>query len=275
MKYKLVFCDFDGTLLRSDRTASKETIEAIKEYRSKGGIFIISTGRMFESIIGSLRLIGLDGVNMPVSAMDGGIIKESITQKTIALHTMPYGQVSDFARECENMGLYFQVYTKDSLIVAEENEINRNYCAITKVVMNKVGILSKFIEHNKLECVKVLIADKNVEKYLKYFDGKYKDIQFFLSAKEYLDGASVFAGKGNALKALASELNIDLEDTMAIGDSMNDISMVETAGVGIAMGNADERLKKIASFIAPSNDDDGVAKIIRKITYDEDFKTVI
>lgn len=269
MKYKLIVSDLDGTVLRTDRTASERTIEAIKAYRKAGGNFIISTGRMFESIVNNAHILGLNGINIPISAMDGGVIKESMTGKLIALNTMPYEQTLAFAKECERLGCYFQIYSEDTLYVAEENEFNRGYCEISKIGMKPVGKLSDFIEANELRCVKVLIADKKVEEYLDYFSGRYSEIQFFLSHKAFLDGASVKAGKGNALRTLAAHLNVDMSSTIALGDSMNDISMIQEAALGVAVANADERLKRVANYIAPSNDDDGVAYIIEKAIRDE------
>lgn len=268
MKYRLIVSDFDGTVLRSDRTASERTINAIKAYREAGGTFVISTGRMFKSIVNHAHVLGLDGINIPVSAMDGGVIKESVTGKTIASFAIPYEQAAQFGLECERMGCYYQVYTEDTLFVAEENDFNRGYCEISKIGMTAVGRLSDYIIKNKLPCVKVLISDKNVESYLNYFKDRYADMQFFLSHISFLDGASIKAGKGNALGILADYLGVDMSETIALGDSMNDISMVKEAALGVAMANADDRLKKVADLIAPSNDDDGVAYVIERAIKD-------
>ncbi len=267
MKYELIVSDLDGTALKSDKTASERTREAIRAYQNAGGIFIISTGRMFESAIQVIDRLGLDELNAPICAMDGGIIRESKTRKIIDINVMPYLQVADFAKECERIGVYFQVYGKDKLYVSELNEINRKYCAITKVTPNVVGRLSDYVLSSKLECVKVLISSPKADEYLPRFIGKYDGIQFFLSDKEYLDGASINAGKGNALKRIAKLFGIDIAKTVAIGDSMNDVSMITEAGLGVAVNNADERLKKVAKLIAPSNDDDGLAYLIEKAMY--------
>ena len=269
MKYKLIVSDLDGTALRSDKTSSERTRQAIRDYRAAGGTFIISTGRMFESMLKVAPELGLDTLNVPICAMDGGIIKESRTGKLIEINTMPYEQAAAFAKECEEIGVYFQVYTEDKLFVKEENDINRTYCAITKVQMHPVGCLSEYILKNRLQCVKVLISSDKAESYLDRFVGRFDGIQFFLSDVEYLDGASVKAGKGNALKRIAQLFDVDMSETIAIGDSMNDVSMVSMASLGVAMGNADARLKKVAKMIAPSNNDDGLAYIIEKAIKDE------
>lgn len=269
MKYKLIVSDLDGTALRDDRTASEETVRAIKEYQQAGGTFIISTGRMYESIVNNAYLLGLDEINIPICALDGGVIKESKTGKLIALHTMPYTQTASFARECERLGCYFQVYTEDKLYVEKENEINRHYCEVSKIKMHAVGKLSDFILKNKLQCVKVLIAHERADTFLNYFKDKYDGIQFFLSLSSYLDGASLEAGKGNALLSLAQHLDIDRKETVAIGDSMNDISMIEAAALGVAVENADDRLKRHADLIVPSNNEDGLAYLIHKAICDE------
>lgn len=269
MKYKLIVSDLDGTALRSDRTASPRLIDAIKRYRAAGGNFIISTGRMYESIVNNAHLLGLDGINLPICALDGGLIKESMTGRVIALHTMPYEQTAAFASDCERLGCYYQIYTENQLYVAEENDINRHYCEVSKISMKAVGRLSDYIKHNKTACVKVLVADKKADSYLDYFKDRYQNIRFFLSWASYLDGAALEAGKGNALITLARHLGVDMSRTVAIGDSMNDISMIQTAALGIAVANADDRLKCNANMFAPSNDEDGVAYILERAMADE------
>ncbi|MBE5730887.1 MAG: HAD family phosphatase [Clostridiales bacterium] len=269
MKYKLIVSDLDGTALNSHRAVSPRTVKAIADYRKAGGTFILSTGRMYESVIQVVDSFGLGELNVPICAMDGGIIRESKTGKIIELNTLPYEKAAAFAAECERRGSYFQVYSVDKLYVAEENEINREYCAHTKVKMNVVGCLSKYISDNKLQCVKVLVASKTADAELEYFKDRIEGVQFFLSDVEYLDGASVKAGKGNALRTVAKHYGISLDNTIAIGDSMNDVSMVSIAGLGVAMGNADERLKRVAKMIAPSCDEDGLAVIIEKAIRDE------
>ena len=269
MKYKIIASDFDGTLLRSDRTVSRRTVDAIARYRSLGGLFTVSTGRMFGSIQRSLFQLGMQDVNVPIIAMDGGIIQESISGKVLASYPMPRLQVAEFCQECEKLGCYFHIYT-DKLYVEKANDINRDYCAVTKIEMHEVGKLSRFVRENAdLKILKVLIADDNAEKLLDVFKDRYEGIQFFMSWSTYLDGAAVEAGKGNGVRKLADMHGIDLSQVIAIGDSMNDISMVSEAGLGVAMQNADDRLKKHADIIAPSNDDDGVAYIIEKAIRDE------
>ncbi len=268
MKYKLFVSDFDGTALRSDKTVSNKLIDAIKAYRSAGGTFVISSGRMYESIVAHAHLLGLGEVNMPICAQDGGIIKESLSGKEIAVTTMPKADVLAFALDCERLGLYYQVYSKDTLFVEKENEFNRKYCMVSKIAMKEVGKLSDFIASSEVDFVKVL-HHGDAEGRLTYFNGRYDGIRFFLSSATFLDGASVYAGKGNALKKLCNYLNINISESVAIGDSMNDISMVEAAGLGAAVLNADGRLKTKAKLIVPSNDDDGVAQLLYKAINDE------
>lgn len=267
MKYKLFVSDFDGTALRSDRTVSDELIKAISEYSKAGGTFVISSGRMYESIVNHAHLLGLSDANMPICAQDGGVIK-TLSGAEIAITAMPKADVLAFALDCERLGLYYQIYSKDTLFVEKENEFNLKYCHVSKIGMRSVGKLSDFIASSKEEFVKVL-HHGDAEGGLKYFNGRYEGIRFFLSSATFLDGASINAGKGNALLKLCAHLGLDIADAIAIGDSMNDISMVEAAGLGAAVKNADDRLKAKADIVVPSNDEDGVAQLIYRAINDE------
>lgn len=268
MKYKLFVSDFDGTALRSDRTVSKKLIEAIKDYREAGGTFVISSGRMYESIVAHAHMLGLGDVNMPICSQDGGLIKESLSGKIIAVTAMPKSDVLAFVLECERLGRYCQIYSSDTLFVAEENEFNLKYCEVSKIGKRVVGKLSDFVASSDLDFVKVLLHG-DAEEGLRYFQGRYAGIRFFLSSATFLDGASINAGKGNGLKKLCAHLSIDVGESIAVGDSMNDISMIEAAGLGVAVANADVRLKDKAKLIVPSNDDDGVAYLLNMALYDK------
>jgi hydroxymethylpyrimidine pyrophosphatase-like HAD family hydrolase len=78
------------------------------------------------------------------------------------------------------------------------------------------------------------------------------------------------AHKGAALLELCRHLNIDPAQAMAFGDGLNDVTMIKTAGIGVAMGNADPRVKDVADFVTDTNDNDGVAKAIRRFCFDKE-----
>jgi len=105
------------------------------------------------------------------------------------------------------------------------------------------------------------ILDEAISKIPECFKEKYTTVK---STEFYYEILNKEASKGNALKKLAAHLNIPIEETMAIGDNENDLSMIEAAGIGVAMGNATDSVKAAAQVETTSNDEDGVAEILFK-----------
>ena len=93
---------------------------------------------------------------------------------------------------------------------------------------------------------------------------KYEDLEVVSSSPSNFEVMNKGTSKGRAVKVLADILNINREEVMCLGDSENDLSMIEFAGLGVAMGNAEEFLKEKADYITDTNENDGVAKAIEK-----------
>lgn len=111
--------------------------------------------------------------------------------------------------------------------------------------------------------MKLIAIDMDVEKLWAILTRR-KDISLTTSGTEKLELGSPLASKGNTLKFMAKHFRIPLEETVAIGDNLNNFTMFENAGMSIAMGNAEDIVKKQATYITKDHDDDGVAYCLRK-----------
>ena len=123
------------------------------------------------------------------------------------------------------------------------------------------------------EPIKLLIIDEpdNIARYRIYFQRLLSDVlQVYISRPNYLEFTNIEATKGNALAQLGRMLGVSRKEMIAIGDSYNDISMLEYAGLGVAMGNAPDNVKSHAGFITGSNDEDGVAEAVEKFVLMEE-----
>ena len=268
MKYKLIASDFDHTLANSKSEISKENAEAIAKYIAAGGIFTVSTGRMYASIVKKIRDLELGKYGIPIISFQGSVVTDSTTGEHIYKKPMDRKLVCELARYCEERDIYFQTYSADDLYFAEKCEYSDMYCDFQKVWdrAHAVGRLSDYFEKNDIELVKCLIinTDKARLEQIRhdinaYFNGR---ANFFNSAQILIECVDNDSGKGNALVHMAKKFNIAMEDTVAVGDAMNDLSMIKAAGLGVAVANATEELKKEAGFIAASNDENAIAQII-------------
>ncbi len=279
MKYKLIASDFDGTLANSHDFISPENMAAIADYIAAGGVFTVSSGRMYASVMNKIKQLDLDKYGIPVMSFQGALVTDSVTGEHIYRRPMNNKLVTEIAEYCEQKGYYFHTYSADELFIAEKNELSEAYCKAVHVesYARYVGKLSDFLKNNgDIELVKGLVMNfdpvklEEIRRELNArFDGK---VNFMNSAPMLVECVDNDAGKGNALLHVAEKLGIDRSETVAIGDAMNDLSMIRAAGMGCAVANAAPGLKAEADFLAVSNDEHAVAQIIRLAMEDKLIK---
>lgn len=269
MKYKLIASDFDGTLANSRDFISPENEAAIADYIAAGGVFTVSSGRMYASVMRKIKALNLDKYGIPVMSFQGALVTDSVTGEHIYKRLMNRELVAEIAEYCEEKGYYFHTYSADEIFIAEKNELSEAYCKAVHVEQyaRYVGKVSEFLRNNDVELVKGLVINfdpiklEEIRRELNaHFDGR---VSFMNSSTMLVECVDNSAGKGNALLHVAEKLGIDRSETVAIGDAMNDLSMIRAAGMGCAVANAAEKLKEEADFLAVSNDDNAVAQIIR------------
>lgn len=267
INYGLIVSDFDGTLITSRQEILPEVREKINEYVSSGGIFAVCTGRMLCCILPQVREMGLKGL---VVAYQGAVIAEIESGKVLRNEKMSYESMLEICRTVESLSQPVNAYCDDDLYTSIEpdNEYLKIYESIVKIKSKYVGgKVSDFIGKNKIGGQKISVLVKKEERDALYSElsrrlGKRYDVT--CSAKTLVEISPLTANKGDGLKYLADHYNIPLSETVAIGDNLNDLSMILAAGVGVAVGNADELLKSAANDVTASNNDGGVAKIIDK-----------
>lgn len=271
MKYKVILCDFDGTLATTDKRITDFTVQTIKEYVARGGIFIICTGRMHISAVKYTKILGTEHQKISVVSMQGACIKDKDgeTLSSVYLKDETALKVIEYF---ENKNEYVHVYSDEAVLVEDFNEINLTYQKLCSVPLKKVGKISDYVRKAHHKCIKVLavIPPEKSKFYLDEFDKmKFDDAKYFMASRSYFETVSKGAGKEEGLKEVCKILGVDKSEVMAFGDNGNDLAMIKEAGFGVAVANAREEVKNVADYVCESNDDDGVAKTIRKFCFDE------
>lgn len=272
MKYKAIFCDFDGTLYREDHTISQTNKDAITKYIKAGGKFVVSTGRLFSAIYPKLLELGLDG---EVIVYQGGGIYDIESKKQIFGKYFERDMAIKALEYVESMGDNFVplVYINDICHCRFFNEYVNTFVSICNIGYKETIIpLSEYVAKSKDLPVKVLVLMKEdcCDKFSKEGMEKFPSLAFMRSHTFIVEIITKGINKGEACKWICNKHGIDIKDTIALGDSENDIAMIETAGLGVAMGNAMPSVKKSADFIADTNDNDGVAKVIYQFCLNEE-----
>ena len=261
MAYKLIAVDLDDSLLGSDIKISPRNHEALVKAMDKGLLVTIATGRMFRSAVVFARQLGLD---VPIITYQGGLVKSAFSNNILYNQTLRLDISKKIVSSCKAKGVYLQIYIGDEYYIEKANSYSRQYHKQIGVQGIEVGPLDEFLEEppNKL-----LIMDEPhriLELKDEFIEILGDEIEITTSKPEYLEFTHRDATKGKALEYLAVTKGIDKEDIIAIGDSFNDISMIQYAGLGVAMGNAPMEVKKCADYVTGTNDEDGVAQVIDK-----------
>ncbi|HHW89963.1 MAG TPA: HAD family hydrolase [Clostridiales bacterium] len=291
IRYPVVASDFDGTLLRSDDTISQYTQDVIKEFISLGGLFLVATGRMHCAIVNRLEDAGLGDLDTPVISYQGALVKTSISDKILFDNSLDLDVITDVISEARARDIYIHGYLDDILYVEKEMPWTRAYVDFLRIDFELVGDLLEFltqkIKDGKHSCHKLLMMleadqlESQMRHFLDKFGGgidyndpshKFKSPPraiFNTSSEHLLECVSLNAGKDKAIEQVIKSKGYTMKDVLAVGDSLNDFTMVRRAGMGVAVQNADPRVKTVAKHITTSNDNDGVARAIETLILNE------
>jgi len=274
MTYKMVCIDMDGTLLGKGKKISEENKKAIKRVHEKGIEVVVATGRIYNNAEYYSHILG---VNSPVIAANGAIVRDKINNKVIYENPINNDECLKLIDLLFEMKMFFHFYTIDAIY---SNSLVTDLA--TKIYMKKqkgyeeLKIKYHIIKDKKTwkdifkknnnEINKCIAMTPNPKKMIE-FKEKLKEIKgivYFGSGSRSVEINNGGVSKGNAVKALAEYYGIKREEIVAIGDNENDLSMIEYAGIGVAMGNAIDSVKNVADYITSSNKDNGVAKALEK-----------
>ncbi|CUH94373.1 hypothetical protein P22_0439 [Propionispora sp. 2/2-37] len=261
MTIKLVALDLDDTLLDSKRRVSPRAKQAIRAAVAQGVMVTVATGRMHSSALPYAKQLELD---VPIITYNGALIKASLSGEVLSNRPVPRQVMDEILALFREKGWYLQLHIDDVLYVKEYNDRVRLYEETAGVKAEVVGDRFYTIPGEASKMLTIAEADtiQEIQKVMgKRFAGR---LSMAVSKPQYLEMTQLGVNKGWALHFLAQKLNIGPESVMAVGDSQNDLDMIEYAGWGVAMGNASERVKAAAQAVTRGHDEDGVAEAIEK-----------
>jgi HAD-superfamily hydrolase, subfamily IIB len=272
MNYKLVCIDMDGTLLNKQHKVSEVTRKALIKAHEMGVNIVISTGRMYTDAEGYSNLIGLKS---PIIASNGAVVKEKgmkeVIYKSVLGEKLSLQLLATFSRHNIKPMYYTpeRAYCGSILFKAftEYAKLKRIMNRSVKVeYVRSNSLWYSILKKEKDNIVKCEVMDKSIEKLGKVREElqKISEIEVVSSSMHNIEITCRGVSKGTAVQALAAYYNINREEIITIGDSENDLSMIEYAGMGIAMGNAIDKAKQIADYVTDTNDNNGVAKAINR-----------
>jgi len=239
MPVKLIISDLDGTLLKEDKTLSEYTVETLKACRKKGIKVAFATGRGAKND----KVVPKELFDVRIKA-NGAQAK--VGDEIVYCRKIPYELVKPFLEVCQanNFKLILQAADKSYANFKSSSLFN-----------NGSSELIDILKHN-IDADKILFRPVDVDFVEKHLPD---DLHYTVSRENFISIMHKEATKAKALSAAAKFLGINPPEIAAFGDDLNDIDMLAFAGIGIAMGNAVDKLKAIADDTTLSNDEDGVA----------------
>lgn len=258
---KAIMFDLDDTLLRDDRTISDYTVQVLREAASRGIHVIPASGRAKHSMEGFVKQLGCASMfvscnGAEVWTPEGEPMHQTLMSPEIARETAVFVQ---------ERGCYAQVYGGEYFYYNMEGAWARSYAEATLLKGVYVGDLTRWIT---APTAKLLVMDEpeRVARFLLEGRARFAGRLSVSCSKPYfLEFNPIEATKGNALRFCADRLGITPGDVVAFGDSLNDMSMLETAGLGVAMGNARQDVKERCAAVCLTNQEDGVARYVQRL----------
>ena len=263
---KIVTIDLDGTLFDKDKVISYQNKLAIAKCHDLGVKIVIATGRPISGVMPVLEELGLTTSSDYAIIYNGSKIINVGTNEIISASVIKGDVVKELYAESKRLGLDIHAFRKnEELITPKHNpytdvESKINHIEDQIYDFNKINDTDEFIK-----CM-IVDSEENINMAMKEVNEKYsREYTMVRSSKIFLEFLHRGIEKGSALKSLASYLNVKMDETMAIGDAGNDMTMIQAAGIGVAMNNAFPEVKEIADYITENdNNNSGVAEALNK-----------
>lgn len=267
MKYKLLVLDVDGTLLNDEREISKRTLAALLKVQQMGVRIVLASGRPTYGLMPLAKTLELGNYGGFVLSYNGcQIIKaqngEILFERRINPEMLPY-----LEKKARKNGFAIFTYHDDTLITdSPDNEYIKNEALLNNLKIIREDEFSTAIDFAPCKCM--LVSDK--EKALIGLEQHWEKrlagtLDAFRSEPYFLEVVPCGVNKANTLGALLEHLGVTREEVIAVGDGVCDVTMLQLAGMGVAMGHSQDSVKVCADYVTVSNEEDGVALAVEKL----------
>jgi len=244
---ELVASDLDGTLLPPSLEFAPSTIAGVARLRSAGVPFVMVTGRMFKSARRMATRLGLS--EGPIICYQGALLADLGSGRWLRHLPIPPGPAADVVRVCRELRRHVNVYVGDELYVEEDDMWARRYAEYAEVGMNVVDDLVEVVARWP---TKIVIASEpdDIARLLPDLQRRWQgELYVTRSLPHFIEVSDPHATKSEALGHLCTMLRARRERTVACGDGLNDVDMVEWAGLGVVVAEASDEVRRTADLV--------------------------
>lgn len=265
MSYEILVLDIDGTLTNSEKLITDKTKEALFALQERGHKVVLASGRPTPGIMPIAEQIRLKEYGGYILAYNGAKVMNFQTGEIIYQKTLPQESIQEIYDAAKEFQTGLLCYDKEGIITPEEpDEYIWKESKINHLPVKKVDNFVEYIDYPVNKCLLtadgLYLAEVEVE-LKKRFRGR---LNVYRSEPYFLEIMPENIDKAFSLGKLLDSLNMTKDQMICCGDGYNDLSMIQYAGMGVAMANANDQVKEAADFITFSNDEDGVAHVIQK-----------
>lgn len=273
MKYKIMAFDLDGTLVDDQKRLLPGTVGAIMAVQQLGVKVVLASGRPTFGCRQVAKELRLDEFGGYIMSYNGGKITSCEDGKILARRALPKEQLAYLYEAVKaEPDLAMFSYLNQTIIseqpdneyVQEEKRVNGG------MPIQRVEHLLETLTHDSLK-VAVVGESSRLYQLKERMEAHYGEtLNFFLTNEHFLDAVPSGVDKGSSLAFLLKELGLERSELIAVGDSYNDLSMIQLAGLGVAMANATEAVKRSADYVTTSNNEGGIFHLLNKFVLNPD-----
>lgn len=282
MGIKLIALDMDGTTLNSDVKLAAETRQAIEKAMDCGVYVVPCTGRVFSQI--PREIMSIDGLNYAITANGARVLDLSDYNRVIYENVFEPQTMDQLLAVIDRDDIMVEAYLKGKSYIEKRVLDNLGDFGVPEAYFNffkdsvyndsgiPVASHEEMIDHLRtggIEKLNIFMPTAEIRTALISEIKASCPVKVTSSMPSNIELNAATANKGDGLFHLCEELGLDRKQVMAMGDSNNDLDMLNFAGFAVAMGNAEERVKQISDFVTTTNDDLGVVKALKQFVLDE------
>lgn len=268
MPIRMIVLDLDDTLLRDDLTISERTRKSLLEAQRRGVLVVLASGRPTGAIWRYARELDLHLHGGWILSFNGAVVTDCRTGDALFEQALPRAiihEIHDLAME-HHAGIL--TYVDDRIVTPKANEWTEVEHTLTGMEVVEVPDFKAAITQ---DAIKVIVVDEpsnlalTAERLRPFVEGR---MNMVISKPFFLEFTDKGIDKKHSLAMLLGRLELDREDIMAVGDSYNDMGMLDLAGLGVCMANGRDEVKAMADHITGSNMNDGVAQAVDRFVLD-------
>lgn len=263
VQYKMIVVDMDDTLLTDDHIISEENKEMIFKAQEMGVYVVLASGRPTSAMTAYAKELKMDYYNSFMISFNGSTITDLKEDKVLFEHALTKEQIHSLYDFSQQNNTHIITYLGEQIISERHSEYIDIESTITGL---ELLIVPSFKDAVTTSAVKCLLLEE--PSYLKSVEAVLKDampdLSVCMSKPFFLEAAPNGIDKAAAIQVLAEKLNIHQSEIIAVGNAGNDLTMVQYAGLGVWVDNVDSELREFGDVIVASNNDHGVAEVIKR-----------